>query len=108
MRIQAVSQPYSAELRKIESAKKADKESKAAKASNADRSEFSSGAEHLSETKAQVQTIEASLATQPEIRVDRIADVRGKIEKGYYDSEEFLDKLTNKMLNEFGLSEPKK
>lgn len=108
MRIQAVSQPYSAELRKIESAKKADKDSKTSKASNADRSEFSSGAKRLSETKAHIQTIEASLSAQPEIRMDRIADVREKIEKGYYNSEEFLDKLTNKMLNEFGIAEPKK
>jgi flagellar biosynthesis anti-sigma factor FlgM len=108
MRIQAVSQPYSAELRKIESAKKAEKESRTAKASNADRSEFSSGAKRLSETKAQIQTIQASLSAQPEIRLDRIADVREKIENGYYNSDEFLDKLTTKMLNEFGLAEPNK
>jgi flagellar biosynthesis anti-sigma factor FlgM len=107
MRIQAVSQPYSAELRKIESAKKADKDSKASKASTADKSEFSSSAKRLSETKSQIQAIETSLAVQPEIRMDRIADVREKIENGYYNSEEFLEKLTNKMLNEFGLSEQK-
>lgn len=107
MRIQAVSQPYNAELRKIESAKKAEKD-KTAKASSADKSEFSSGAKRLSETKAQIQTIEASLSAQPEVRMDLITDVRDKIEKGYYNSDEFLEKLTNKMLNEFGLSEPKK
>lgn len=107
MRIQAVSQPYNAELRKIEIAKKAEKD-KTAKASSADKSEFSSGAKRLSETKAQIQTIEASLSAQPEVRMDLITDVRDKIEKGYYNSDEFLEKLTNKMLNEFGLSEPKK
>ena len=108
MRIQAVSQPYSAELRKIESAKKTDKDSKTAKAPTADKSEFTSSAKRLSETKAQFQVVEASLAAQPEIRMDRITDVREKIENGFYNSEEFLEKLTNKMLNEFGLSESDK
>ena len=107
MRIQAVSQPYNAELRKIENAKKVEKD-KISKASSAYKSEFSSGAKRLSETKAQIQTIEASLSAQPEVRMDLIADVRDKIEKGYYNSDEFLEKLTNKMLNEFGISEPKK
>lgn len=104
MRIQAVSQPYSTELRKIESAKKADKESKT-KPANADKSDFSPDAKRLNETKAQFETIEASLAVQPDIRADRIAEVRQKIDDGYYNSEEFLDKLTNKMLKDFGLSD---
>jgi anti-sigma28 factor (negative regulator of flagellin synthesis) len=105
MRINAVTQPYSNELRKIESAKKAEKESKSSKVASADRSEFSSGAKRLSETKSQFETIAASLSAQPDIRLERIADVRRKIDNGYYDSEEFLDKLTNKMLNEFGIAD---
>ena len=106
MRINAVSQPYSTELRKIESAKKADKDSKT-KATNADRSDFSSGAKRLNETKAQIETVEATLSVQPDIRADRISEVRQKIDDGYYNSDEFLDKLTNKMLKEFGISDPK-
>lgn len=107
MRIHAVSQSYSTELRKIDSAKKVDKDSKTGKLPNADRSEISSGAAHLSETKAQTMAIEASLSVQPEIRMDRIADVREKIESGYYNSDEFLNKLTDRMMNEFGFKEPK-
>jgi flagellar biosynthesis anti-sigma factor FlgM len=107
MRIQAISQSYSTELRKIESAKKVDKESKTGKLANADRSDFSSGATRLSETKAETQAIQASLSAQPEIRMDRIADVKEKIESGYYNSDEFLNKLTDRMLNEFGFIEPK-
>lgn len=104
MHIQAVSQPYSTELRKIESVKKADKDSKS-KAANVDKSVFSSSAKHLNETKAQFETIEASLAVQPDIRADKIAEVRQKIDDGYYNSEEFLDKLTTKMMKDFGLSD---
>lgn len=102
MRIHAVSQSYSTELRKIDSAKKIEKDSKAAK-TNVDRSDFSSGAKHLSETNTQIESIQATLSVQPEIRADRIAEVRQKIENGYYNSDEFLDKLTDKMLKEFGL-----
>jgi flagellar biosynthesis anti-sigma factor FlgM len=105
MRINAVTQPYSNELRKIENAKKAEKENKSSKLASADRSEFSSGAKRLSETKSQFETISASLSAQPDIRMERIADVRRKIDSGYYNSDEFLDKLTNKILNEFGISE---
>ncbi|MGE5669907.1 MAG: flagellar biosynthesis anti-sigma factor FlgM [Fibrobacterota bacterium] len=103
MRIHAVSQPYSAELRKIENAKKVDKDQKAGKA---DKSEFSDGAKRLSETKAQFQAIEASLSVQPEVRMDKITEVREKIENGYYNTPEFLEKLTNKMMNEFGFKDP--
>lgn len=105
MRLNAITQPYSSELRKVESAKKAEKENKSAKVSTADRSEFSSGAKQLSETKGQFGTIAASLSVQPDIRADRITEVRQKIENGYYNSEEFLDKLTDKMLKQFGISE---
>jgi negative regulator of flagellin synthesis FlgM len=106
MRIHAVTQPYSAEMRKVENAKKVDKESKISK-SVTDKSEISSGAKQLSETKAQFETISASLATQPEIRAERIIEVKRKIESGYYNSEEFLEKLTDKLLNEFGISDNK-
>jgi flagellar biosynthesis anti-sigma factor FlgM len=103
MRINAVTQPLSAELRKIESARKADKDSKAGRVPASDRSEFSSGAQRLSETKAQFETIAASLTSQPEVRNEKIAEVRVKIERGFYNSEEFIDKLADKLLNEFGV-----
>jgi len=107
MRINAISQPYSTELRKIENAKKVEKDIKTGKVANADRSEFSSSATRLSETQAQFQAIETSLSAQPEIRMDRIADVREKIEDGYYNTPEFIEKLTDKMMNEFGFEETK-
>ena len=104
MRINAITQPLSAELRKIESAKKAEKEGKSSKApSGTDRSEFSANAQRLSETKAQFETIAASVSAQSDIRSDRVAEVKQKIERGFYDSEEFIDKLADKLLQEFGM-----
>ncbi|HEX3018664.1 MAG TPA: flagellar biosynthesis anti-sigma factor FlgM [Chitinispirillaceae bacterium] len=101
MRINAVTQPFNAELRKIENSRKAEKESKNNKLS--DRSDISSSAQSLSETKSQHDAIAASITSLPEIRNDKISEVRSRIENGYYSSEEFLDKLAEKLLNEFGL-----
>lgn len=101
MRINAVTQPLNAELRKIEASRKVEKETKNTKVS--DHSDISPGAQTLSETNAQFDTIATSLSSLPDVRNEKIADVRSKIESGYYDSEEFLDKLADKLLKEFGL-----
>ena len=106
MRINAITQPLSAELRKIESAKKTDKEGKSAKTVSVDRSEFSANAQRLSETKAQFEAIATSVAAQPDVRPDKVAEVKEKIEQGYYDSEEFINKLADKLLVEFGMKPP--
>jgi flagellar biosynthesis anti-sigma factor FlgM len=106
MRINAITQPLAHELRKIEGAKKADKEIRSARTPPTDRSEFSANATRLSETKAQFETIAASLASQPDVRPEKVAEVRGKIESGYYDSEEFIEKLADKLLREFGMKPP--
>jgi flagellar biosynthesis anti-sigma factor FlgM len=103
MRINMVTQPLNSELRKVEGAKKAEKENKNGKLSSTDRSEISSGAQHLSETNAQFETIAASISAQPEIRTEKIAEIKSKIENGYYNSDDFIDKLADKLLNEFGV-----
>ncbi|MBN1128024.1 MAG: flagellar biosynthesis anti-sigma factor FlgM [Chitinispirillaceae bacterium] len=106
MRINTVTQSLSAELRKIEAARKTEKEIKNAKASSPDRSEFSADAQRLSDTKAQSETIAAAIIGQPDIRAEKVAEVKNKIEQGYYDSEEFIDKLASKLLIEFGMKLP--
>jgi flagellar biosynthesis anti-sigma factor FlgM len=103
MRINAITQPITAELRKIESTRKTERENRVGKASTPDKSAISEDAKKLSETQAQFETIASSLAVQPEIRSDRIDDVKRKIESGYYNSDEFVDKLADKLLKQFGI-----
>jgi negative regulator of flagellin synthesis FlgM len=103
MRINAVTQPVTSELQKIESVRKAERESKVSKTLPADRSSISSDAQVLSETKAQFETIATSISAQPEIRADKVDEVRKKIESGYYNSDEFIDKLADKLLKDFGV-----
>jgi anti-sigma28 factor (negative regulator of flagellin synthesis) len=43
------------------------------------------------------------MSAQPEIRSEKIDEVKRKIESGYYDSEEFIDKLADKLLKDFGV-----
>lgn len=103
MRINAVTQPITSELQKIDSARKTEREGKVSKTAHSDRSVISSDAQKLSETKAQFETIASSVSAQPEIRADKVDEVRKKIESGYYNSDEFIDKLADKLLKDFGV-----
>ena len=66
MRINAITQAFSFELHKIESAKKPEKEGTSKPAT--DKSEFSVDAQHLSATRTQFATIAASVSMQPDVR----------------------------------------
>jgi len=103
MRISAVSQTIQAELRKVEQAKKADKAFNSSKTVATDRSHISDSARQLNATKSSIDAIAASLSTQADIRTDKISEVQEKIKNGYYDSPEFIDKLAEKLLAEFGI-----
>lgn len=103
MRINAVSQSIQTEVRKIEQAKKTDKAQNSGRAAPSDRSQISEKALRLSDTKSSIDTISASLLSQADIRTDKISEVQEKIRNGYYDSPEFIDKLADKLLSEFGI-----
>ncbi|MBD3391999.1 MAG: hypothetical protein GF418_07995, partial [Chitinivibrionales bacterium] len=61
-------------------------------------------ARRLSDTKANADIVSTQIENQPEIREDKVQEVRDKIEKGFYDSPEFLDKLADKIMTDFGLA----
>ena len=105
MRINAVTQSIQTELRKVDSAKKAEKNQSSAKTRPSDRSEISDGAQRLSTTKASMDVIGASLAAQDDIRPEKIQEVQEKIRNGFYNSPEFIDRLATKLLAEFGIKE---
>jgi anti-sigma28 factor (negative regulator of flagellin synthesis) len=107
MRILPVSQKITSELRKVESAKKNEQASSKRMARATDRSEFSPGAKRLSETKANAEIVSAQLENQPDIRTEKVEEARQKVKSGYYDSPQFLDKLVDKLIVDFGLGETK-
>lgn len=103
MQINNVSQPLRNEMRKVENAKKADKEIRSSQAGSSDRSELSQKAQQLSDTKREMQVISANMSSFPELRSDKIAEVKSKIKSGFYDSEIFIDRLADKLLEKFGV-----
>jgi negative regulator of flagellin synthesis FlgM len=104
MRILPLSQQITSELRKVENAKKTDKAAHAGPAKT-DKSDISANARRLSDTKANSDIISAQVTGQPEIREDKVAEVRKKIEDGYYNSPEFIDKLADKLIRDFGVGQ---
>jgi len=97
MRLESVRSVVATEIRKIDKTdrKTADDRSKAvAKDSAKFSSAFTSSAQ---ETKG----LAARIAIEPEIREERISDVKEKIKNGFYNSEEFADQLADKLAGQF-------
>lgn len=102
MRLESVNHIVSTEYRKIEETRKkstsVDQRDRVQKSDRTTLSKRSSDAVSSSETKA----VEAHAKVAPDIRPDRIADVKSKIASGYYNSPEFADKLADKLIKDFG------
>jgi flagellar biosynthesis anti-sigma factor FlgM len=101
MRISAVGELFNPEFKKVDNAKKTDA-AKSKTGTSPDRTDLSSSGQRLSETKAQVDIIATQLSTQPEIRPEKVAEAKQKISEGYYNTPEFVDKLADKLAQEFG------
>jgi len=105
MRIDPINSKIASEIKKVEKAKKVDKTQATKAALKPDTTSFSSSAKRLSETKANIDIVSAQLASEPEIRQEKVEEVRNKINQGYYNSPEFVDKLADKLLTFFGISD---
>ena len=103
MRIDPINSKIAAEIKKVESAKKVEKDKLKAHF-KPDQPTFSSNAQRLNETKANAEIVSAQIAGEPEIRQEKVDEVKKKIENGFYNSPEFIDKLAEKLLTVFGLS----
>ena len=103
MRIDPISSKVASEIKKVKSAKKVDEERLKASL-KPDRTTFSSDAQRLSDTKANSDIVSTQLNSEPEIREEKVAEVRKKIADGYYDSPEIIDKIAEKLLSLFGIT----
>lgn len=108
MRITPISSKIAAELKKVEKAKKVDTTNKIKATLKPDTLKFSPDAKRLSETSAGVDIVSAQMAGEPEIRTEKVEEVRKKIDNGFYNSPEFIDKLAEKLLSFFGISNSEK
>lgn len=105
MRINAITQMIQSELKKIDNAKKGSVNSSESQKKSEDKTEISEVAKKLSSENTSIESITATVNSHPEIRIEKIEEIREKILSGYYDSPEFLDKLATKLLEEFGIKE---
>ena len=90
----------------VDNVKKIDKERKdAATSSKAgrDASIISSDGKRLSETSSDVNAVKAQVELRPEIRPEKVAEAKQKVQSGYYNSEEFIDRLAEKIMKDFGI-----
>ncbi len=106
MRLESIANNVNNEIRKVESARRNDKVDKTKSTSKSDSLSFSSSAQRLSETKANADIVASRIEIEPDIRADKVEEVRKKIESGFYNSEEFADKLADKLISDFGISNP--
>lgn len=51
------------------------------------------------------QKVETRVNALPDVREERVAEVKSRVESGYYNTSEFQDKLADKLLNEFGIKQ---
>jgi flagellar biosynthesis anti-sigma factor FlgM len=103
MRISAMTEILSTETKKVDNTRKSDSVSKS-KAFPSDKTELSSDSQKLSETNAQIDSISTQLASEPDIRSDKVDEVKEKIKNGYYDSSEFVDKLADKLMQDLNIT----
>lgn len=103
MRIESVTSGLTNEIRKTDAIRRNEKADKVKPSAKSDSLSFSASAQRLSDTKAAADIVSARLAVEPDVRLDRVETVKQRIKEGYYNSEEFTDKLADKLMSDFGL-----
>ena len=100
MRIDHVSQPYRAEFAKqIDAAKRKTESSATAKG---DSVKFSQDGKLLSETRSAVEVTKVAVQNAPQVRPEKVAEVKERISTGYYNSPEFAERLADKLISDIG------
>jgi flagellar biosynthesis anti-sigma factor FlgM len=103
MRIDKISQNFGVDLQR--SAGPVKNTDKSEKSSKTDSVQFSKQAKDL-QASSDAQTVSARLEAIPDVRPEKIQEAKEKISSGYFESEEFMDHLANRLLKEFGVQPP--
>ncbi|HSQ42455.1 MAG TPA: flagellar biosynthesis anti-sigma factor FlgM, partial [Fibrobacteraceae bacterium] len=83
---------------KVNGAKEEKKSSTTSSSSSSDTVSISKEAKAASEAAR----VTANAEAMPDVREDRVAEVKSKVESGYYNTPEFQDQLAERLLKEFG------
>jgi anti-sigma28 factor (negative regulator of flagellin synthesis) len=103
MYLDAVKSIVATETRKYDGvSRKTDTKNDVATEKKFDKTFLSSEARKAMETSADVKVISTVVAAQPDIRQDKVDEVRQKMNDGYYGTKEFADNLAGRLTKEFG------
>jgi flagellar biosynthesis anti-sigma factor FlgM len=105
MRLESINNMASAEFRKVNTSstkKKTDALEKNERVTRSDSTSLSSNIERANSAEASARMISARINAEPDIREEKVAEVRSRIESGYYDSSKFAEKLADKLIENFG------
>ncbi|MGM0461782.1 MAG: flagellar biosynthesis anti-sigma factor FlgM [Fibrobacterota bacterium] len=105
MRLESINNMASAEFRKVNtssSKKKADALEKNERVSRSDSANLSSNTARANSAEASARMISARINAEPDVREEKVAEVRSRIESGYYNSSKFADTLADKLIEDFG------
>lgn len=95
--IESIRSTVATELRKIDKTDRKPAEERV-KTVSRDTAKFSpASAQSAPETKG----IASRIAIEPDIREDRISEVKEKIKSGFYNTNEFADQLADRLVGEF-------
>jgi len=100
MRIEGILGPGGIEPQKPSGPRSSEK---ASRSSRSDSVSLSSRGKDLSKT-SEVETVRNHMDALPDVRADKVEEARAKVESGYFNSPEFVDKLADKLLKDFGLN----
>jgi flagellar biosynthesis anti-sigma factor FlgM len=104
MRLEPVNSQIASEIKKVENAKKTSTTDKTKIPVKGDSHTFSSDATRLNDTKATHDIVNNQISNEPDVRAEKVEEVRSKIESGYYNTPEFIDKLAEKLLKFLGIT----
>jgi anti-sigma28 factor (negative regulator of flagellin synthesis) len=90
MNIGVVGQSFQAEFRKTDNALR---DKARAKTGNADQSSFTPKAVDLNSNSGDVETVRAQINRTPDVREEKLAEVREKIRTGQYDDPDVIDHI---------------
>lgn len=104
MQVNPINNKIASEIKKVQHAKKNRAPSGLEKKSivkKPDSSNFSSEAKTVDPSKRDASIVETKLINESDTRIEKISEVKKKIESGYYNSPEFMDKLADKLAHFF-------
>jgi len=101
MLINKISQAMQGELRKVDGVRKPGSAEPAAKAAAKDRLELSRDGAMERDIKGEMNIIAARVKAEPDIREDKVFEARMKVERGFYNTDDFAGRLASKLAAQF-------